>query len=372
MEKMKERVGQNLKKYRVAVGLTQTQLGEMISYTGKAVSKWESGKALPPAEVLPSLAAALETDLNSLYDFKEKPSYYLGIDGGGTKTKFVFTDMNGTVLNSLVLGACNPVSVGFDVCFSILEAGIKKVCGAVPYGKISVFAGIAGGTVGNNRGELSAFLDQFNFSQYDTGNDGENIISAGLRGRDGLVSILGTGSVVFSSRNGEVCRIGGYGHFLGDCLSGSSFGAACLKAAFREMDGCAEKTLMTKAVKERVGDNVSSALSVLYQNGKAYMATFAPILFEAAEAGDPIALKAIEENLLEFATLIKAALKSFPPETEVPVVLAGGIARNQRTYMDRLVELVDDRRVRAVKILEEEPVIGAVLRAGAPDVRGSI
>lgn len=369
MDEMKIRFGLNLKEYRVLAGLTQIRLGEMISYTGKAVSKWESGKALPPAEVLPDLAAALGTDLNALFDFRETPSFYLGIDGGGTKTKFLLTDADGNVLNSIVLGACNPVSVGFDTCFSVLEDGIKKICGGIPYGKISVFAGIAGGTVGNNRGELAAFLEKFHFSKYGTGNDGENIIGAGLRGKDGVVAILGTGSVVFAAQKDTVQRIGGYGHFLGDCFSGSALGAACLKAAFREMDGCGSTTSMTAAVRERVGDNVSAALSVLYQQDKAYMASFSPILFDAAKAGDQIALEAIEENLREFASLLSAALQRFPIDETVPVVLAGGITCYRELFLDRLMALLDDPRLEKIEILESEPVVGALLRAGAPDVK---
>lgn len=372
MDENKMKFGSNLKKHRIAAGLTQVRLGELISYTGKAVSKWESGRALPPAEVLPALAAAMGTDLNALFDFREEPSFYLGIDGGGTKTKFLFTDAKGNVLNSLVLGACNPVSVGFDTCFSVLEEGIKKVCGGVPYGKISVFAGIAGGSVGNNRGELTAFLEKFRFSKIGAGNDGENIVGAGLRGKDGIVAILGTGSVVFTTQKETIQRIGGYGHFLGDCLSGSAIGAACLKAVFREMDGCGGITAMTGPVRERVGENVSVALSVLYQQDKAYMASFAPILFEAAKAGDEIALEAIEENVREFAGLLAAALQRFPLGQPVPVVLAGGITRYRDLFLDRLIELVNDPRMEKIEILNAEPVVGALLRAGAPDVKGVI
>lgn len=369
MDEKKMRFGLNLKEYRISAGLTQIQLGEMLAYSGKAVSKWESGKALPPAEILPDLAAALGTDLNALFDFRETPSFYLGIDGGGTKTKFLLTDAEGKVLNSVVLGACNPVSVGFDTCFSVLEEGIKKICGGIPYGKISVFAGIAGGSVGNNRGELAAFLEKFHFSKFGTGNDGENIIGAGLRGKDGIVAILGTGSVVFTAQKDTVQRIGGYGHFLGDCFSGSAFGAACLKAAFREMDGCGSKTAMTAPVIERVGDNVSAALSALYQQGKAYMASFSPILFDAAKSGDRIALEAIEDNLREFASLLSAALQRFPEDEPVPVVLAGGITRYQEVFLDRLIAMLEDPRLKRIDILESEPVVGALLRAGAPDVK---
>ncbi len=92
MQNEKEIFARNLKKRRLESGLTQAKLAELISYTGKAVSKWGSGCALPPGEVFPSLARALETDLNTLFDFRESPCYFLGADGCGTSGRLGVLD----------------------------------------------------------------------------------------------------------------------------------------------------------------------------------------------------------------------------------------------------------------------------------------
>ena len=34
-------IGENIKKHRLALGLTQDKLGELLGVTGKAVSTWE-------------------------------------------------------------------------------------------------------------------------------------------------------------------------------------------------------------------------------------------------------------------------------------------------------------------------------------------
>ena len=110
MQNQRQLFAQNLRHRRTELHMSQVKLAEKISYTGKAVSKWESGLVLPPAEVLPSIANALDMDLNTLFDFREKASYFLGIDGGGTKTKFMLTDDGGNILKAVSLGPCNPVS----------------------------------------------------------------------------------------------------------------------------------------------------------------------------------------------------------------------------------------------------------------------
>ena len=58
--------GTTIKSIREAKGITQTQLAEMIGVTGKAVSKWETGKGLPDISLLQPLATALDTSVMAL------------------------------------------------------------------------------------------------------------------------------------------------------------------------------------------------------------------------------------------------------------------------------------------------------------------
>ena len=48
-------ISEQIKKYRIANGLTQEQLGQLVGVTTQAVSKWERG-GMPDAELLPNLA----------------------------------------------------------------------------------------------------------------------------------------------------------------------------------------------------------------------------------------------------------------------------------------------------------------------------
>ncbi|MBQ6823425.1 MAG: XRE family transcriptional regulator [Clostridia bacterium] len=351
---MKEQFSKNLKACRKAAGMSQNALAEQLGYTGKAVSKWESGTALPPTELLPRLASLLGTDLNTLFDYRETPSYFLGIDGGGTKTQFVLQDAAGTVLGELRLSACNPYSVGLEQAVAVLSEGIRTLCQGIPYGKVSVFAGIAGAGVGNARQELENALSAFRFSALKIDNDAANIIGAGLQGRNGVVGILGTGSVVFAVIDGTRHQIGGYGHLLGDALSGSELGKCCLAAAYRELDGSGEPTSMTPKVLELLGKDPLSAITDIYEKGKSYIATFATVLLDAATEGDPVAVALLEENIKQFDRQLTAALKFCPPGA--PVVLAGGITRLYPAVLKKLNHKIE--------IMSREPVYGALLLAG--------
>lgn len=64
-------IGENIKKYRTAKGITQEQLGQLVGVTTQAVSKWERG-GTPDAEILPSLSNVLDVSIDALFGREEK------------------------------------------------------------------------------------------------------------------------------------------------------------------------------------------------------------------------------------------------------------------------------------------------------------
>lgn len=60
MEKLKEIIADNLKKYRKNAKLTQAELAEKLNYSDKAVSKWERGETIPDVYILKQLAEIYE------------------------------------------------------------------------------------------------------------------------------------------------------------------------------------------------------------------------------------------------------------------------------------------------------------------------
>ena len=57
-----------------------------------------------------------------------KNHYFLGIDGGGTKTLFKMVDENGAVIREIRKGAVNPNDIGMENAIALLRSGISEVC----------------------------------------------------------------------------------------------------------------------------------------------------------------------------------------------------------------------------------------------------
>ena len=363
----KDRFAENLRKLRKEKNLSQKELASLLGYSPKSVSKWESGAALPPSELLPVLARALGTDIDALFDFRGEPCFWLGIDGGGTKTAFMLADAAGSVMRTLTLDSCNPASVGIEKATEIVTKGFGEITAGLDARRVSVHAGIAGISVGNAAAAVREALEKTGAARVSVSNDAQNIVSAGLGKSDGVIAILGTGSVIIT-RCGAERQIGGYGHLIGDALSGSELGRACLEAVLAELDGWGSPTALTR----RVGRDGRALIKRLYAEGKKFAATLAPIVFECAAAGDEKARSIIENNVSRLAAQLSGALGDFKGRgAPVRVILAGGITTHADSFMPELKEKIVSPAPFEITLLGCEPVIGAVLLAGAKEVQNA-
>lgn len=56
MEELKAVLAENIIALRTKAGLTQAELGEMLNYSDKSISKWERGESIPDAYVLKQMS----------------------------------------------------------------------------------------------------------------------------------------------------------------------------------------------------------------------------------------------------------------------------------------------------------------------------
>lgn len=70
------KTGEVICKRRKELGLTQNQLAKTLNISFQAVSKWENNTAYPDIELLPKLAAALNTTIDSLLGYSSMITDY--------------------------------------------------------------------------------------------------------------------------------------------------------------------------------------------------------------------------------------------------------------------------------------------------------
>lgn len=356
---MKLNFSDNLKALRKKHGYSREQLAEKLSYSIKSIEKWELSGTVPPVTIVCQLAELFGVTVDSLLFGNGVPiRYLLGIDGGGTKTEFLLTDREGQEVRRLILGASNPVDLGLDECRRILDEGIRRICEGISLREVSVFAGLAGGITGNHREAIDEFLSAYCFGRHANGSDVENACEMTVGDCDGMAVIMGTGIVAYAKHGGVLHRIAGWGYHVDKGGSGYNFGSDVLDCALKWVDGRGGSAYIKELVDAQLGRPIERNIAEIYHKGKSFVASFAPVVFDAYAQGDACAKEIIERNMKEVAAMLVAGLRNVEKKE---AIICGGLCRDAsilRHFLER--ELPDGYRI---EFTDQAMVAGAVALA---------
>lgn len=366
MKQLSEIFGDNLRFFRKKAGMTQAEVGAKLGCTEKAVSKWESGGAIPRPEYLVALSNLFKISIDVMLENRRDVCYYVGIDGGGTKTLMALADNSGKVLRTICTTASNPMTVGIEKAVDTLTEAVRELCDGILLSQISLFAGIAGVTEKSFAQLIKKTFLDMRFARVLVGNDSENIVSAGLSGRNGMSLIMGTGSNLFTQKNGLLRQYGGCGYLFDNGGNGYSVARDAIHSVLYEENGIGEKTLLTEIFHAKYHCTAHEMLPAFYRKGNKFVASFSDFVYEGFQRGDETARTIFYRNMVEVAKLIDAGLKDFPDTNEViPVVAVGGLT----AYKDVLFPMIlkEMRHADRIKLTAYpyEPVLGALRLAGA-------
>ena len=317
-------VGKNIKLNREKLNITQQELAEKLFVSYQAVSAWERGIALPDLENTVKLADIFNVKIDKLLNEKQVNNLYIAIDGGGTKTEFILFDKEGFVKKKLILSGSNPNDIGIEKSIEILSKGIDELSkGASLQG---IFAGIAGITTGSHKTDIQKRLyDKYGIPVF-TDTDAVNVLAMGEDLENTASVICGTGSCVFVRKNFNLTRIGGWGYLFDRAGSAYDIGNDAIRHTLAVYDKLEKPTLLSSLIEEKAEGDIWKNLSNIYTKGRSFIASFAPLVTEAAEKGDETSKTILEANTDRLAKLIKHAKKEYgAPDT---FVCAGGFFKN--------------------------------------------
>jgi N-acetylmuramic acid 6-phosphate etherase len=194
-----------------------------------------------------------------------------------------------------------------------------------------------------------------------TGSDRASGLAAALDHGDGIVVNAGSGSSVTGRRGDKIERAGGWGHILGDAGGGYSLSMQALRLILREHDlHHAEMDFTAKILHALSLNNFDELVRWVQAADKMEIATLAPVVFEAAAAGDARMMDIIEEGarvLCEYTEAVADRLHLLAPK----IVLTGGLFYRDSIYTHalrrRLKKNLPDARVTTA---ERAPELGAV------------
>ncbi len=300
--------------------------------------------------------------------------YFLGIDGGGTKTKFLLCDADGRAVGGCTLPASHFRQCGVDGTAAVLERGLRLCCeqaGVAKSGIAGVFTGLAGygdSTGGAGEALANRIARIFSGMRWALGNDSENALSGALPARPGICVISGTGSIgIGKDASGGVACCGGWKYGLfGDEGSGYWIAWKLLYEFMRQSDGRAPRTGLYEALRRdlhlRQDTDVVRLVTEEWQSDRTRIAQLAGLAAAYAAGGDEAAqgiLTAAAEELSGIALALSARLEG---GGALPVSYAGGVFAAGESILVPMREALEARGLR-LHAPELPPDCGAVLLA---------
>ncbi len=281
-------------------------------------------------------------------------TYYIGIDGGASKSTIVLLDNRSKELLRIKKGPTNPFSIGINKTEEVLKSSIMEVTGR-PELSGKKCAGICIGSAGIHRRrdalELkNRLLKFFPYAQVHVTNDYEIALVGGTGNLNGIILISGTGSVAYGRSEGHgFVRAGGWGHLIGDEGSAYHIGKQALVSIFETNDTSNQDNLLKKLILD--GKNFSDLDDLMFWAYKSAtkkdIADLALTVDNAAEKGDQTAINILynaADDLLKILQNIRGRLL-FNTE-KIPMILSGGVLLNNRivrsTFLARVREAYRD------------------------------
>lgn len=260
--------------------------------------------------------------------------YYLGIDGGGTKTTYQVIDENKKIV-------AEKTSLGSSIDTYPINEVKKRLLtniNSFKYKFNGIYAGMGGITSNKDIETIKRILKSSKKSvgKVDAGNDVTNALEGAING-DGIVLIAGTGSVAYGKNNKLTHRSGGYGYKEGDAGSSYAVGYKALQYLARVID---KRTPITNFAKELMNEtkchDFSSLAKFFDKADRSYIASLAKIVTKNAKK-DKIAKKIITDEVNEVLVMIDTVYKECKFK-KAKFSIIGGLGNADSLYKELLLK----------------------------------
>jgi len=300
--------------------------------------------------------------------------YFLGVDGGGTKTKAVIIDENSNLITEALGGQANYHNSGLDIAVASVTSTITQVLKNAnqPLSSLSwCTVGIAGCDSQKDFNRLQSSFSKGGLAEISNRFTLVNDTVIGLYSGTvppGIVVICGTGSNIYGENDhGEKATAGNWGNFLGDKGSGFTLGKHLFETVIEVYDGIiTETTVLTQLLEKRLGVKSAADINDWYNEvhpSVHEISDFAPLVIAASEEGDELAKQLVESTIAELGKALVAVTKRLKMEDEpIRVVICGGLFQSKyfRTMFEGHVTALV-KHVRIIKPLVDAAVGAALM-----------
>ena len=302
--------------------------------------------------------------------------YYIGVDGGGTKTAYALFNENKDLLCLVKGKGSNHENYenGFDDAAPIVWQGINdllKESGKTLNDISFILMGLAGIDHPFQHDEMCRRLTEYGLKNFEIYNDGFLVVKAGATGSAAIGYNCGTGTCCNSiDSDGKMLQLAGLGEFSGDEGNGHWIAMMTYKTIYDDVYLGLGETALSKMFYDEYGitsreeflDKVSCFED---EDNDPFIMRLIDFFFDASKLGDKKTLEIIESMAQRGADLITAHVKQLNfTDDLIEVVLSGSIHAKlpSEVYTDLLKEKCLAQSGRKMKFIvpDKPPVTGCI------------
>lgn len=272
-------------------------------------------------------------------------NYYLGIDGGGTKTKVCLLSEDGSVITYGTSGPSSIDTVDIKTSMKHIKEAISEASLNIKnkYTINGIFAGLGGMVTLEDFKLGEEHLRQLDNLSKDCiiqcRNDMENALLSGETNNVGIALIVGTGMVAYGrNAKGDTHKAGGWGFKEGESGSAYDLGFQAVRKAVRSLDYRIEATSFTIEMVETLC--IKSPLEIVkviddLWGERTKVASFARIVTKHANLNDPYAKEICDNATKELALAVYTAGRVLSLE-DTSVVIIGSLGNALGYFKEQL------------------------------------
>ena len=329
-------------------------------------------------------------------------AYYLGVDGGGSKTTCAVGDES-SLLATFTAGPSNITRVGEAGARETLQEAIFGACRAAKVNPQQVQRACVGAAGAGRKDVASAvgkIVAEIIPAEIEVVGDMEIALAAAFGEGPGVIVIAGTGSIAYGrDAKGRTARAGGWGFAISDEGSAHWIGRAAVGAVLRAGDVAGDdqteqdqteqdQAEQNQAERDQAEQDRARPSGRLFRelktawnldslpelartaNADPDFAALFPAVLTAAESGDAAARQVIAQASRELVQLAEIVLRRLFPRqrsaivSAVPMAIAGGVFRHATMIRELFYNGVRAANPDVVLNLEVvDPVHGALRMA---------
>lgn len=293
--------------------------------------------------------------------------FFLGIDGGGTKTRCVVGDET-SELGAATSSSSKVQRVGEACARDALAGAVNEACVHArisPRQIVRTCAGITGAARPEIAGVMRDLMASIVGGHVGIVGDIEIAFEDAFGSGLGVMVIAGTGSIAYGkNQKGESARAGGWGYPISDEGSGQWIGAEAVREALRACDRGQSSELLSDLIEKVGASSFEDFIVRLNGNPPVDFAALFPTVLAWSDRGDSSASEILTRAGRELAGIAGIVIERLFHKQSVSVATHGGVLASSTLVRKCFAQELSARH-RQAELLDREidPARGALERA---------